>query len=109
MVKVGIIGAMELEVSALKGQIKGITVKKKAGMEFCEGTIGGVKVVVVRCGIGKVNAALCVQILCDDFGVSHVINTGVAEYETNDGAVLLDVRTAEEYRDGHIDGSEQHG
>lgn len=33
------------------------------------------------------------------------INTGVAEYETNDGAVLLDVRTAEEYRDGHIDGS----
>ena len=33
------------------------------------------------------------------------INTGVAEYETTDGAVLLDVRTAEEYRDGHIDGS----
>lgn len=33
------------------------------------------------------------------------INTSVAEYETNDGAVLLDVRTAEEYRDGHIDGS----
>ena len=31
------------------------------------------------------------------------INTGVAEYETNVGAVLLDVRTAEEYRDGHID------
>lgn len=33
------------------------------------------------------------------------ISTGVAEYETNDGAVLIDVRTAEEYRDGHIDGS----
>ena len=33
------------------------------------------------------------------------INTGVAEYETTDGAVLLGVRTAEEYRDGHIDGS----
>lgn len=33
------------------------------------------------------------------------INTGVAEYETNVGAVLLDVRTSEEYRDGHIDGS----
>lgn len=33
------------------------------------------------------------------------INTGVAEYETTDGAVLLDVRTAEEYRGGHIDGS----
>ena len=92
MVKVGIIGAMELEVSALKGQIKGITVKKKAGMEFCEGTIGGVKVVVVRCGIGKVNAALCVQILCDDFGVSHVINTGVAGSLNNDlniGDILI--------------------
>jgi adenosylhomocysteine nucleosidase len=92
MVKVGIIGAMELEVSALKGQIKGITVKKKAGMEFCEGTIDGVNVVVVRCGIGKVNAALCVQILCDDFGVSHVINTGVAGSLNNDlniGDILI--------------------
>ena len=92
MVKVGIIGAMELEVSALKGQIKGVTVNKKAGMEFCEGTIGGVNVVVVRCGIGKVNAALCVQILCDDFGVSHVINTGVAGSLNNDlniGDILI--------------------
>ncbi len=92
MVKVGIIGAMELEVSALKGQIKGIKVKKKAGMEFCEGRIGGVDVVVVRSGIGKVNAALCVQILCDDFGVSHVINTGVAGSLNNDlniGDILI--------------------
>ena len=92
MVKVGIIGAMELEVSALKGQIKGITVKKKAGMEFCEGQICGVDVVVVRCGIGKVNAALCVQILCDDFGVSHIINTGVAGSLNNDlniGDILI--------------------
>ncbi len=92
MVKVGIIGAMELEVSALKGQIKGITVKKKAGMEFCEGRIGETNVVVVRCGIGKVNAALCVQILCDDFGVSHIINTGVAGSLNNDlniGDILI--------------------
>ena len=61
-------------------------------MEFCEGTIGGVNVVVVRCGIGKVNAALCVQILCDDFGVSHVINTGVAGSLNNDlniGDILI--------------------
>ena len=92
MVKVGIIGAMELEVSALKGQIKGITVKKKAGMEFCEGKIGETSVVVVRCGLGKVNAALCVQILCDDFGVSHIINTGVAGSLNNDlniGDILI--------------------
>lgn len=92
MVKVGIIGAMELEVSALKGQLAGITTKKKAGMEFCEGQICGVDVVVVRCGIGKVNAALCVQILCDDFGVSHIINTGVAGSLNNDlniGDILI--------------------
>ena len=92
MVKVGIIGAMELEVSALKGQIKGITVKKKAGMEFCEGRIGGTYVVVVRCGVGKVNAALCVQILCDDFHVTHVINTGIAgslNNELNIGDILI--------------------
>ena len=92
MVKVGIIGAMELEVSALKGQLKGIKVTKKAGMEFCEGQIGGTDVVVVRCGIGKVNAALCVQILCDDFAVTHVINTGVAGSLNNDlniGDILI--------------------
>lgn len=92
MVKVGIIGAMELEVSALKGQLAGIKIKKKAGMEFCEGQICGVDVVVVRCGIGKVNAALCVQILCDDFGVSHIINTGVAGSLNNDlniGDILI--------------------
>ena len=71
MAKIGIIGAMELEVSALKRQLEGITVRKKAGMEFCEGTIGGKNVVVVRSGIGKVNAALCVQILCDDFGFKY--------------------------------------
>jgi len=92
MVKVGIIGAMELEVSALKGQIKGFSVTKKAGMEFYEGRIGGVDAVVVRCGIGKVNAALCVQILCDVFGVSHIINTGVAGSLNNDlniGDILI--------------------
>ncbi len=43
--------------------------------------------------------------LFDFFRSTADINAGVAEYETIDGAVLLDVRTAEEYRDGHIDGS----
>lgn len=92
MVKVGIIGAMELEVSSLKGRLSGCRISKKAGMEFCEGKIGGVDVVVVRCGIGKVNAALCVQILCDDHHVTHVINTGVAGSLNNDlniGDILI--------------------
>ena len=78
MTKIGIIGAMELEVEQLKKEMAVTAVVKKAGMDFFEGTLSDVPVVVVRCGIGKVNAALCVQILADEFRVSHVINTGVA-------------------------------
>lgn len=76
--KIGIIGAMEVEVESLKDQIADPVVTTKAGMEFCEGTIGSTAVVVVRSGVGKVNAALCVQVLVDQFGVTHVLNTGVA-------------------------------
>lgn len=78
MNKIGIIGAMELEVETLKAQMTVTGQTTRAGMEFFEGTLGQARVVVVRCGIGKVNAAMCVQILGDLFGVTHVINTGVA-------------------------------
>ena len=78
MIKIGIIGAMELEVEALQKEMALEGVIKKAGMDFFEGALDGVPVVIVRCGIGKVNAALCVQILADEFRVSHVVNTGVA-------------------------------
>lgn len=78
MSKIGIIGAMELEVEELKSRLDGSKVTKRAGMEFFEGVLNGTDAVIVRCGIGKVNAALCVQILADLFQVTHVINTGVA-------------------------------
>ena len=78
MSKIGIIGAMETEVESLKADMTVTGVQKKAGMEFFEGTLGTASVVVVRSGIGKVNAALCVQILADLFDVTHIINTGVA-------------------------------
>lgn len=78
MNKIGIIGAMDLEVDQLKAEMSVSKVMKKAGMDFYEGTLNGASVVIVRCGIGKVNAALCVQILADVFEVTHVINTGVA-------------------------------
>ena len=78
MNKIGIIGAMELEVDTLKARMSVTARTTRAGMEFFEGTLGGVPVVIVRCGIGKVNAAICVQILADLFQVTHVINTGVA-------------------------------
>ena len=78
MNKIGIIGAMELEVERLKAEMTESNIITKAGMDFHEGKLNGASVVVVRCGIGKVNAALCVQILADVFQVTHVINTGVA-------------------------------
>ncbi|MBE5884568.1 MAG: 5'-methylthioadenosine/adenosylhomocysteine nucleosidase [Lachnospiraceae bacterium] len=78
MSKIGIIGAMELEVEALKAKMSASNIVTKAGMDFYEGTLNGAAVVVVRSGIGKVNAALCVQILADVFEVTHIINTGVA-------------------------------
>ena len=90
--KIGIIGAMEVEVETLK---KNMTVKntvKKASMEFFEGTIGNTEVVVVRSGICKVNAGICVQILVDTFGVTHVINTGAAgslDAKINIGDIVL--------------------
>lgn len=78
MKKIGIIGAMELEVSTLKEAMTVSSVTSCASMEFYEGTLNDTTVVIVRSGIGKVNAALCVQILADKFAVTHIINTGVA-------------------------------
>ncbi|MCD7884429.1 MAG: 5'-methylthioadenosine/adenosylhomocysteine nucleosidase [Lachnospiraceae bacterium] len=78
MKKIGIIGAMEIEVEKLKSDMADRHEVEKARMIFCEGELSGMPAVVVRSGIGKVNAAVCTQILVDDFGVDCVINTGVA-------------------------------
>lgn len=78
MSKIGIIGAMELEVEALKEQMTISSTTTRASMDFYEGTLNDTNVVIVRSGIGKVNAALCAQILADVFEVTHIINTGVA-------------------------------
>lgn len=94
MKKIGIIGAMELEVEMLKTKLQDTKVTSKAQMEFHEGTLNGVPVVVVRSGVGKVNAALCVQILADLFDVTHVINTGIAgslNAELDIGDILISV------------------
>ena len=78
MSKIGIIGAMELEVETLKTQMSVTGQTTCAGMVFFEGTLGQAQVVVVRCGIGKVNAAIATLTLIDSFHPSLVINTGVA-------------------------------
>ena len=75
---IGIIGAMEDEVAELKKSMEIEEVVSAASLSFCRGKLLGKEVVVVRSGIGKVNAAVCAQILVDHFGVDVIINTGIA-------------------------------
>ena len=82
--KLGIIGAMSIEVQALKNSMENLVTTAQTGMEFYEGTLDGLSCVVVECGVGKVNAALCAQILCDRYRVTHIVNTGVAGSLSND-------------------------
>ena len=92
MNRIGIIGAMDIEVDALKEQMTGVTRVNKASMEFYQGKLNGKDVVVVRSGIGKVNAAVCTQILADVFEVEAVINTGIAgslRNEINIGDIVV--------------------
>lgn len=78
MRKIGIIGAMDEEVKRIKELMQNVQIKSIASMDFYHGILEGVPLVVVRSGIGKVNAALCTQILIDRYNVEIVINTGVA-------------------------------
>lgn len=78
MKRIGIIGAMELEVEALKAAMQLEKIEKKASMNFYVGSLNGKEVVIVQSGIGKVNAAMCTQILCDLFDIEYIINTGIA-------------------------------
>lgn len=75
---IGIIGAMDEEVADLKNVMQVEEKTTFASMTFYKGKIVEKPVVIVRSGIGKVNAAVCAQILVDKFGVDTIINTGVA-------------------------------
>ena len=80
----GIIGAMDVEVNSIKSELENVEIKNIAAMDFYKGTLAGKEVVVVKCGVGKVNAAICTQILVSVFGVSALVNTGVAGSLNND-------------------------
>ena len=75
---IGIIGAMDVEVKTLKEAASVTKTATIAGMEFCEGRLGEKDVVIVKCGMGKVNAGICANTLINDFGCTKIINTGVA-------------------------------
>jgi adenosylhomocysteine nucleosidase len=89
---IGIIGAMDEEVSKIKESLTDVTVTTVANMDFYQGCLDETEVIVVRSGIGKVNAAICMQILADKFSVDAVINTGIAgslKNEINIGDIVL--------------------
>ena len=75
---IGIIGAMAQEVERLKAMLEAPRTLQRAGMTFFSGRLLQKETVVVQSGIGKVNAALCTQILTDLFAVDCIINTGIA-------------------------------
>lgn len=76
--RIGIIGAMDEEVAVLKEKMEITETFTYASLQFSVGTLCGKEVVIVRSGIGKVNAALCAQILVDKFEVDVLMNTGIA-------------------------------
>ena len=76
--RIGIIGAMEEEVNSLKETLKNPETTTIAEMEFCAGKLEGKEVVVVQCGMGKVNAGICAHTLINAYGCTKIINTGVA-------------------------------
>lgn len=75
---VGIIGAMDEEVAQIVEVMEITETYERASMKFLKGTLNGKDVVIVRSGIGKVNAAVCTQLLVDKFNVDCIINTGIA-------------------------------
>ena len=78
MLRIGIIGAMDSEVKGLIARMENPTFTEYAGRRFAVGQLAGKDVVVVQSGIGKVAAAITAQMLVDRFGVTALLNTGMA-------------------------------
>ena len=98
MKTIGIIGAMEEEIENIKPHINIISTKNIVGLDFFMGKMGGNNVVLVRSGIGKVNAAVCSQVLIDLYAVDYIINVGVAgavSPELNVGDVVISKDTVQ--------------
>jgi len=75
---IGIIGAMEDEVRLLRDAMETPSVTRIGAFEFYEGKLEGKSVVLLRCGIGKVTAAVGCALLIHTFKPQFVINTGSA-------------------------------
>ncbi|MGL6174135.1 MAG: 5'-methylthioadenosine/adenosylhomocysteine nucleosidase, partial [Cellulosilyticaceae bacterium] len=89
---IGVIGAMEEEVEILKAKMKIEEELTAAGMTFYKGTLHDQPIVLVRSGVGKVNAAACTQLLITLFDVDYIINSGVAgttHGDLNQGDIVI--------------------
>lgn len=75
---IGIICAMQIEADGVLALCENKNTAEKYGMTFTTGTLNGKELVVVVCGIGKVNAAMCASTLINDYKPELVINSGVA-------------------------------
>ena len=75
---IGIIGAMDIEVEGFKNHMTDVKTEQHSNLEFITGKIEDKKCVVVMCGIGKVSAAICTQMMIDKYNPEVIINTGVA-------------------------------
>ena len=88
---IGIIGAMDSEVESLFTQMSAKEKININNLTFYKGQLFGKDVVIVKCGIGKVNAALCTQLLILNFNVSKVINTYCRKYSKGTTIILLNL------------------
>lgn len=89
---IGIIGAMDEEVEILKSLLDITETVTEAGMTFYKGMLHNTEVVLARSGIGKVNAAVCAQLMITLFKIDYLINSGVAgtlEPNINQGDIVI--------------------
>ena len=102
--KIGVIGAMQMEVDTLKESLSDTTTVTYSGVEFVSGKMNDVEVVAAVSGIGKVFAAICTEAMILKFEVDMIINIGVAGALTRDLGVL-DVAVADQVVQHDIDTS----
>ena len=87
--KIGIIGAMKIEVEKLCSMAENIKKEKVGGIEFNVGDLCGHQVIIAVCGVGKVFAAMCAQAMILNYAPDAIINTGVA------GALASELRVGD--------------
>lgn len=89
---IGIIGAMEEEVAAIKVFMEDIEEKQIHGIQFYIGTLVGKDVCLMQSGVGKVNAAFSTTILLEHFDIDALLNVGSAgglDFNENVGDVVI--------------------